>query len=358
MCPSYMVTREEKHSTRGRARLLFEMLAGRAAAPAAGSRRGGEGGARPLPGLQGLQERCPVQRGHGHLQGRVPLALLRGAAAAAARLRDGLIYWWARLGLARAGAGERVTHDARLSASLQVRSAAIAPRARRCRRSRRRRSTRGSRSGRRREPGQAAGDPLARHVQQPLPPETAKAAVEVLERAGFQVVDPARHALLRPAALRLRHARPGQALLRADPRRARGRRSRAGIAGRRPRAELRRRLPRRADEPLPDDEDAQRPRQQTYHAHRVPASSGDSSCRRSDAQGAGPRALPPQGDRGIEPRAEAARGDWASTSRSLDSGCCGMAGSFGFEAGHYDVSMSVRRAGAAARGARGATPTR
>jgi FAD/FMN-containing dehydrogenase/Fe-S oxidoreductase len=28
MCPSYMVTREEKHSTRGRARLLFEMLEG------------------------------------------------------------------------------------------------------------------------------------------------------------------------------------------------------------------------------------------------------------------------------------------------------------------------------------------
>ena len=28
MCPSYMVTREEEHSTRGRARLLFEMLEG------------------------------------------------------------------------------------------------------------------------------------------------------------------------------------------------------------------------------------------------------------------------------------------------------------------------------------------
>jgi len=26
MCPSFMVTREEKHSTRGRAHLLFEML--------------------------------------------------------------------------------------------------------------------------------------------------------------------------------------------------------------------------------------------------------------------------------------------------------------------------------------------
>ena len=28
MCPSYLVTREEKHSTRGRAHLLFEMLRG------------------------------------------------------------------------------------------------------------------------------------------------------------------------------------------------------------------------------------------------------------------------------------------------------------------------------------------
>ena len=28
MCPSYMVTREEKHTTRGRARLLFEMQRG------------------------------------------------------------------------------------------------------------------------------------------------------------------------------------------------------------------------------------------------------------------------------------------------------------------------------------------
>jgi Fe-S oxidoreductase len=28
MCPRYMVTREEKHTTRGRARLLFEMLEG------------------------------------------------------------------------------------------------------------------------------------------------------------------------------------------------------------------------------------------------------------------------------------------------------------------------------------------
>ena len=28
----------------------------------------------------------------------------------------------------------------------------------------------------------------------------------------------------------------------------------------------------------------------------------------------------------------------------LNSGCCGMAGSFGFEAGHYDVSVAVGQA--------------
>ena len=45
-------------------------------------------------------------------------------------------------------------------------------------------------------------------------PQTAKAAVEVLEDAGFQVVVPRQIALLRPSALRLRHAPHGQGLLR------------------------------------------------------------------------------------------------------------------------------------------------
>ena len=52
--------------------------------------RAGPRGARPLPGLQGMQDRVPAERRHGDLQGRVPLALLRGAVAAEARLRDGL----------------------------------------------------------------------------------------------------------------------------------------------------------------------------------------------------------------------------------------------------------------------------
>ena len=78
MCPSYMVTREEKHSTRGRAHLLFEMLQGD---PLRDGWRDEhvEGGARPVPRVQGVQERLPGERGHGHVQGRVPLPLLRRA---------------------------------------------------------------------------------------------------------------------------------------------------------------------------------------------------------------------------------------------------------------------------------------
>ena len=36
----------------------------------------------------------------------------------------------------------------------------------------------------------------------------------------------------------------------------------------------------------------------------------------------------------------------------LDSGCCGLAGNFGFEAGHYEVSRACGERGAAARGTR------
>ena len=42
MCPSYQVTLEEEHSTRGRARLLFEMLNGHGDSPVTGGWRSGE----------------------------------------------------------------------------------------------------------------------------------------------------------------------------------------------------------------------------------------------------------------------------------------------------------------------------
>ena len=75
MCPSYMATREEEHSTRGRANALLYALS--RPRPARGPRqRPAARHPRPLPGVQGLQERVPARRGHGGAEnrgaGRVP----------------------------------------------------------------------------------------------------------------------------------------------------------------------------------------------------------------------------------------------------------------------------------------------
>ena len=86
MCPSYMATREEKHSTRGRSRLLFEMLRGRipgrrVAGYAPSKRRSTSAWRARDAG------RVPGQRRHGDVQGGVPLPLLPSAPATAHGLR-------------------------------------------------------------------------------------------------------------------------------------------------------------------------------------------------------------------------------------------------------------------------------
>ena len=66
MCPSYLATREEKDSTRGRAHVLQDVVNGTLGFddPAVGRR------ARPLPVLQGLRPRLPDRHRHGDLQVR------------------------------------------------------------------------------------------------------------------------------------------------------------------------------------------------------------------------------------------------------------------------------------------------
>ena len=83
MCPSYLATRDEKDSTRGRARVLQEMV-DRHARLAAGSPRRRRR-ARPLPVLQGLRHGLPDRRGHGDVQGggAAPEVPPAGAARAA-----------------------------------------------------------------------------------------------------------------------------------------------------------------------------------------------------------------------------------------------------------------------------------
>ena len=69
MCPSYLATRQEQDSTRGRARVLQEMINGERD-PARLAIARGAPRARPLPVLQGLRPRLPDRDRHGRVQGR------------------------------------------------------------------------------------------------------------------------------------------------------------------------------------------------------------------------------------------------------------------------------------------------
>ncbi len=98
MCPSYMVTREEKHSTRGRARLLFEMLRGRSDHRRLAAARRCKEALDLCLACKGCKSDCPVNVDMATYKAEFLLALLRAAACArGAAYAMGLIYWWARL---------------------------------------------------------------------------------------------------------------------------------------------------------------------------------------------------------------------------------------------------------------------
>ena len=190
MCPSYMVTKEEMHSTRGRAHLLFEMLQG-------DPMKGGWKSETVKESLdlclacKGCRTECPMNVDMATYKAEFLVALLRGAAAAAARLRDGPDLLVGAAGVA--GAGDRQPDHARAGGrqglpgarrdldpaeDAVVRPGDI--------------QGRGSAGGRRATPGRPRvilwPDTFNNHFH----PQTAMAAVEVLEAAGFQVVIPRR----------------------------------------------------------------------------------------------------------------------------------------------------------------------
>jgi hypothetical protein len=98
MCPSYQASHNEKDSTRGRAKVLQEMVNGTLGARL-GLPRGGAG-AGPVPGLQGLRPRLPDRHRHGLLPLPGVLREVPPWPATALPLRDGLA---AALGAAHLG---------------------------------------------------------------------------------------------------------------------------------------------------------------------------------------------------------------------------------------------------------------
>ncbi|HEU4588275.1 MAG TPA: FAD-binding and (Fe-S)-binding domain-containing protein [Gemmatimonadales bacterium] len=187
MCPSYMATREEMHSTRGRARLLWEMLNGEVVADGWRSEPVREALDLCLA-CKGCKHDCPVN---------VDMATYKAEFLAhyyAGRLRPrhayafGWVHPWVRYA-ALTPALFNFLNRAPLLADVAKWAAGMAPH----RRAPALAPERFKRWFRRRGGAQRTGTPVvlwADTFNDFFHPETAQAAVEVLERGGFRVLVP------------------------------------------------------------------------------------------------------------------------------------------------------------------------
>ncbi len=338
MCPSFRATREEKHSTRGRARLLFEMLRGDSIMN--GWRDEGVKEALDLClACKGCKGDCPVSVDIATYKAEFLSHYFEGRPRPRAAYALGLINHWAKLASFAPGFANLFTQTpglrelAKFAAGMpwQRNIPAFAP------------TTFQDWFKRKRAPAQQLG---RRVVLWPdtfnnyFHPDIAQAAVEVLEHAGFEVavpaqpvccgrplydfgmLDRAKEYLLRVIRVLRKEILWGVPILVLEP-------SCAAVF----RDELK--------NLLPDNEQAQRLSKQTFlwsewldknaphlslpelrptrkavvhgHCHQKALMGMDSEIAMLHKMG-------------IE-------------TQLLDSGCCGMAGSFGFEKDKYDVSV-------------------
>lgn len=96
MCPSYMVTREEKHSTRGRARMLFEMLQGEVITNGWKNEDVKEALDLCLA-CKGCKNDCPVNVDMATYKAEFLSHYYEGKLRPRSAYAFGWIYWWARM---------------------------------------------------------------------------------------------------------------------------------------------------------------------------------------------------------------------------------------------------------------------
>jgi FAD/FMN-containing dehydrogenase/Fe-S oxidoreductase len=336
MCPSYMVTREEQHSTRGRARLLFEMLRGETITDGWRNERVREALDLCLS-CKGCKGECPVN---------VDMATYKAEFLAhyyAGRLRPpsayafGLLFRWARLGSLVPELANVVMRAPGLSRVLKT-AVGIEPR-----RELPPLARVTFREWWRRRPERNAGRPRVLlwvdTWNNYWTPTVAAAAVDVIEDAGFRVCIPtARLCCGRPlydyGMLGLARRLLVETLDALRPE------LRAGtpIVGLEPscvsvfRDEL--------VSLMPDDPDAARLRQQTFLLddfllHHAPGWRPPRLERRAIVHGH----CHQKAVLGFE-HAAALFDRLGVQTEVPDTGCCGMAGGFGYERGHYEVSVA------------------
>jgi FAD/FMN-containing dehydrogenase/Fe-S oxidoreductase len=96
MCPSFMVTREEEHSTRGRARLLFEMFEGKVI-PASWNNEAVKESLDLCLACKGCKGDCPVNVDMATYKAEFLSHYYARKLRPVAAYSMGWIYWWARL---------------------------------------------------------------------------------------------------------------------------------------------------------------------------------------------------------------------------------------------------------------------
>jgi FAD/FMN-containing dehydrogenase/Fe-S oxidoreductase len=334
MCPSYMVTRDEKHSTRGRARLLFEMVHGGTITDGWKSDAVHEALDLCLA-CKGCKSDCPVNVDMATYKAEFNAHYYAGRLRPRAAYSMGLIYWWSRFATRMPRVANAVTQTPGLSA-LAKRVGGIHPQ-----RALPRYAPTSFRAWFAHRPPRRGGTPVILWTDtfyNHFYPEVARAAVEVLEAAGCKVLLPPRSLCCgRPlyawGMLDTARGQLAQILDTLGPWVEYG----LPIVGLEPSctAALRDELPNL----FPDDPRARRIQRQTHLL-------GDFLAERDFRPSPVRREavvhvhcnqhaiLGDEGDRELYRRLEL---DY----RVLDSGCCGMAGSFGFETDHYELSVAA-----------------
>ncbi|BBZ49043.1 FAD-binding protein [Mycobacterium heidelbergense] len=338
MCPSYRATQEEEHSTRGRARLLFEMVQGDVITD--GWRSTEVHDALDLClACKGCLSDCPVNVDMATYKAEFLFHHYRGRFRPMAHYSMGWIPFWARLAAAAPSLLNAVMHSPGLSTLLKKAGGIDA------RRELPRFADERFTAWFAHRPVGGTPPSRGRVVLWPdsfvnnFEPDVGKAAVAVLESAGFEVEVPRRAVCcgltwistgqLRVAKRVLRRTltalgpalRTGTPVVVLEPSCA---------------AVFRSDLP----ELLYDDEDAHRLAGQTYTLGELLAAKAPDW----EAPPIAGRAVVQQHCHqhavlGYTHERQLLTGAGVDT-EVLDAGCCGLAGNFGFEKGHYDVSVA------------------
>ncbi len=341
MCPSYMATREERHSTRGRSRLLFEMLEGNPLT--AGWRDEAVKDSLDLClACKACRSECPVNVDMATYKAEFLSHYYDGRRRPISAYACGLMHRWARLASHLPWAANFVTQTPGLR-TIAKRAIGMAP-ARRIPAFARHTFRHWYAHRARRNAGAPPVILWPDTWNNYFLPETAQAAVEVLEAAGYEVLIPSRplccgrplydYGML-PLAKRLLqqtlttlapHIRAGTRIVALEP-------SCASVF----RDEL--------VNMLPGEQEAKRLRDQTFTLAEFLV--------KGDRPRSGALSLPRLARRvvvhghcheksmlGFDCQSRLFDGMGAEYT-VLDSGCCGMAGAFGYEQGeHYDVSIA------------------